>query len=259
MAAGCLPCSLLAGALSLVFPAWSAAAECAAGRIDERATVDFVADGDTVRVADGRHVRFIGLNAPETGRDGESDEPFARAARQALKRLIADAGDRVGLQIGSEARDRYDRVLAHLYLPDGRNLTRLLLERGYGLRVAVPPNLAHQDCYAQAEEAAREAGRGVWTRARYRGVPAERLGPEAGGFAVVTGRIVRVGESRRAYWLELDGGLTLRLAKSDLPYFGDEPHGHEGRRLRVRGWIYRVDGEPRMNLRHPAAVDWLSG
>ncbi|MEX1081729.1 MAG: thermonuclease family protein [Halofilum sp. (in: g-proteobacteria)] len=244
-----------------LFPASasSAPAECAAERIDEQAVVDSVTDGDTVRLSDGRQVRIIGLNTPELGRDGAPDEPFAQAARQSLQRLIASADGRVGLQIGREARDNYDRLLAHLYLPDGRNITERLLERGYGLRVVVPPNLAHQRCYARAEAAARAADRGVWTEPRFLGVPADRLPADAGGFAVVTGRIIRVGESRSAFWLELDGKLTLRLPKNDLPYFDGEPQRREGQRLRVRGWIYRVDDEPRMNLRHPAAVEWLSG
>lgn len=125
--------------------------------------------------------------------------------------------------------------------------------------MAVPPNLAHQRCYARAEGMARQADRGVWTTERYRGVPAQHLAADAGGFAVVTGRIVRVGESRTAFWLEFGGGLTLRLPKDDLAHFEDAPHQREGGRLRVRGWIYRVDCEARMDLRHPAAVEWLSG
>ncbi len=47
--------------------------------------VQRVVDGDTVRLKDGRSVRMIGVNAPETGKKGRPDEPFAVAARQRLQ------------------------------------------------------------------------------------------------------------------------------------------------------------------------------
>lgn len=44
------------------------------------ARVEHVYDGDTVRLADGRKVRLIGVNTPELGREGRADESHARAA-----------------------------------------------------------------------------------------------------------------------------------------------------------------------------------
>jgi len=248
----------LLGALLFALSAPAAlAVECPADRIDRRATVEYVYDGDTVRLDDGTRVRFVGVNTPEIGHDGARDEPFARAARTALQRWLSASGHRIALRLDRDRRDHYGRLLAHAYLPDGRSIDRLLLERGLALRITVPPNTWHFACYARAENEARAADRGVWTVERYRGVPAGSLGADAGGFHVVTGRIGRVGESRRAWWLELDG-LTLRLAKDDLSYFdGLDAQSLPGRRLRVRGWIYRVHDEARMNLRHPGAVEWL--
>lgn len=253
----CLFWAPLAGAYLLLLPALASALECPAERIDERVTVAEVVDGDTLRLEDGRQVRLIGINAPEFGRDNESDQPWADQAYRAVQNFVQRGGRGIALRHGRERRDRHDRLLAHPYLPDGRNLTRLLLERGYGLRVTVPPNLHHYRCYDRAEKDARAGGRGVWSGPWYRGTPAADLAEDAGGFSVVSGRIRRVGESARAFYLELEG-LTLRLSKDDLPYFEDlDPHAREGQRLRVRGWIYRVDDQARMNLRHPAAVEWL--
>lgn len=249
--------ALPAGAFLLVLAASPAhAVRCPADRIDHEAHVAHVFDGDTLRLADGSRVRFIGINTPEHGRDGTPDEPVARAATAALRELLAAHGQRVGLRFDEERRDRYGRLLAHVYLPDGRSLDRILLVRGLGLHVTVPPNTWNHDCYAAAEETAREAGRGVWQHARYRGITAAALPAGAEGFRVVHGTVRRVGESRHAWWLELDG-LTLRLAKDDLAYFDElDPHALDGRRLRARGWIYRVRGEARMNLRHPTAVEY---
>ena len=130
------------------------------------------------------------------------------------------------------------------------------MAEGLGFAVAVPPNLGRLDCYFGAEGQARSARRGLW-----RGDPAVRavdLPADAEGFHLVQGRIRRVGNSRRSLWLNLDGGLALRVDRSDLQYFADlEADARLGRALEVRGWIYRRNGERRMQLRHPAALRWL--
>ena len=249
--------ALLVGALLLALAPIPALAEpCPSDSIDRHATVAAVHDGDTVRLTGGRDVRLIGINTPEMGRDGEPDEPGARAARRALEAIVAEQHQRIALEIGAEREDRYGRLLAHPYTPDGRNITRLLLERGLGWQVVVPPNLGHVECYATAETAARAGDRGLWSQAGGGSVAAAALPTDAGGFHIVHGRVERVGASRRALWLELDG-LTLRLDRRDLPYFDGDPRQWKGRSLRVRGWIYRVNGEARMNLQHPAAIEWL--
>ncbi|WP_412778713.1 thermonuclease family protein, partial [Pseudomonas syringae group genomosp. 3] len=52
------------------------------------AKVQRVVDGDTLRLSDGRSVRMIGLNTPETGKRGQSAEPFAEAGKRRLQALV---------------------------------------------------------------------------------------------------------------------------------------------------------------------------
>ncbi|HEY9148940.1 MAG TPA: thermonuclease family protein, partial [Gammaproteobacteria bacterium] len=129
------------------------AAACTLDRGGESVAVDYVYDGDTLRLEDGRKVRFIGINTPEIKRDGSPSEPFSRAAR---KRVVAlTGGDAMVLRLDQERHDRYGRLLAHPYLADGRSLSKLLLQEGLAAAVVVPPNLWHSDCYLQQEQAAR--------------------------------------------------------------------------------------------------------
>jgi endonuclease YncB( thermonuclease family) len=218
--------------------------------------VAWVYDGDSLRLEDGRKLRLIGIDTPELGRDSAPDRPGAEPARARLRRLLDARAGRVLLRPGIEPSDRYGRRLVHLYLPDGRNLARLMLAEGLGFAVAVPPNLRHLDCYFDAEGRARSARRGLW-----RGDPAIQaidLPASAEGFHLIRGRIRRVGNSRRALWLNLHGGLALRVDSPDLQYFADlETDARQGRALEVRGWIYRRKGEQRMQLRHPASLRWL--
>jgi endonuclease YncB( thermonuclease family) len=116
--------------------------------------VQRVVDGDTLRLSDGRSVRMIGLNTPELGKKGRSDEPFAVAARQRLEALVAASDGRVGLLPGKESKDHFGRTLAHVYSADGANLEAQMLAEGLGFQVAVAPNVDLVDCQQAAEHSA---------------------------------------------------------------------------------------------------------
>nr|GFD19721.1 hypothetical protein [Tanacetum cinerariifolium] len=94
-------------------------------------------DGDTLRLSDGRSVRMIGLNAPETGKKGQSAQPFAEAAKRRLQTLVDDSGGQVSLRVGEQATDHYGRTLANVYGRNGANLEAQLLAEGLGYLVAV--------------------------------------------------------------------------------------------------------------------------
>ncbi len=124
---------------------WQQAAQaevfCPAPASVVRVEVQRVVDGDTVRLKDGRSVRMIGVNAPETAKRGRGDEPYAVAARQRLQALVAASEGRVGLVPGRERKDRYGRTLAHLYGADGENLEARLLAEGWGFKWGSRPML----------------------------------------------------------------------------------------------------------------------
>ena len=90
---------------------------CPAPRAVTYAQVERVVDGDSLRLKDGRSVRLIGLNAPETGKKGRPDEPFADAARKRLQALVTQSDGRVGLLPGLQPQDRYGRTLAMFSAP----------------------------------------------------------------------------------------------------------------------------------------------
>ena len=240
----------------LLLAGCTARADC---RLPENAgrpvTVAEVIDGDTIRLANGHHVRFIGLNTPERARADRPAQPLAEEATDMLRRLLA--GESLRLVVGQDPTDHYGRLLAHPFLADGSNVTARLLEAGLGFQVVFPPNLRFVDCYRRAEARARAAGRGVWREPAYRPIPVTRLTPRDTGFRRVTGIVSRVGESRTAYWLNLGPGFALRLPKKDRRWFSRDPHDFAGHELTVRGWIYYVQKrhELRMNLRHPLMIE----
>ncbi len=158
----------LAGAF-FVSAIWLSGAQafCSTPSELESVTVQRVVDGDTLRLSDGRSVRMIGLNTPELGKQGRSDEPFAVVARKRLEALVAASDGRVGLLPGKESKDHYGRTLAHVYGADGANLEAQMLAEGLGFQVAVAPNVDLVSCQQAAERNARQAGLGIWRQSPY--------------------------------------------------------------------------------------------
>ena len=129
----------------------------------EVATVERVVDGDTIVLAGGRRVRYIGVDTPESVKPGTPVECFGKAARRANARLIEH--ERVRLRYDAERRDRYGRTLAYVYRDrDGLFVNAELLRRGYASTLTIPPNVAHAVEFRRLVRRAREAGRGLWGR-----------------------------------------------------------------------------------------------
>ena len=213
--------------------------------------VQRVVDGDTVRLSDGRSVRMIGLNTPELGKQGRSDEPFAVAARKRLEALVAASDGRVSVLPGKESKDHYGRTLAHLYGADGVNLEAQMLAEGLGFQVAVAPNVDLVTCQQAAEHSARQAGLGVWRQSPV--LKAEQI--NASGFAVVSGRVSKVQRNRGGVWIDLQDSLVLRVAPNLLGQFDVAALERlKGKQIEARGWV--VDRSRRGGLKQGQAR-WL--
>jgi endonuclease YncB( thermonuclease family) len=196
--------------------------------------VQRVVDGDTLRLSDGRSVRMIGLNTPELGKNGRSDEPFAVVARKRLEALVAASDGQVGLLPGKESKDHYGRTLAHVYGADGANLEAQMLAEGLGFQVAVAPNVDLVTCQQAAENSARQAGLGVWRQSPV--LKAEQI--STSGFAVLSGRVSKVQRNRGGVWIELQDSVVLKVAPNLLGRFDAASLERlEGKQIEARGWV----------------------
>ncbi len=127
------------------------------------AVVERVVDGDTlVAEVDGERerVRLLRIDAPEAARDGDPAECLADAATAALEDLVPP-GSTVELATDVERRDRFGRLLAHVWV-DGTWVNGALLEAGLVQVLTIPPNVAYDDEVRAAQADAREAAAGLW-------------------------------------------------------------------------------------------------
>jgi micrococcal nuclease len=127
------------------------------------ATVIRVVDGDTViaRFHNGtvEKVRLLGVDTPEVVDPRKPVQCFGHAASDFTKSHLT--GKRVSLELDTEQRDKYGRLLAYVIL-DGHRYNDELLERGYARFLVIPPNGSHARTMLREELAARAARRGLW-------------------------------------------------------------------------------------------------
>jgi micrococcal nuclease len=113
-------------------------------------------------------VRLLGIDTPETHRPGtpvECGGPQASANMDAL----APAGSAVRLETDptQDRVDRYGRLLAYVWLADGRLLETVQLESGWATTYVFHGHaVALFSRLAAAARAARDAGLGVWAECR---------------------------------------------------------------------------------------------
>ena len=242
--------------LSGLFPTTLAAAAgteplCRTSHYSSRVQIQYVIDGDTVKLGTGASLRLIGLDTPEIGHEGRPDEPGARAAANYLKTLLPHLTI-VPLVFGSERHDHYGRLLGHLFLKDGTNVQALLLAGGYGTPLIMPPNLRFLDCYRAMSAAAIAANSGIWSYRKYQIINAGDLNAATHGYHRIRGRVTRTGASRSSIWIDMGTHLALRIVRSDLKYFtGLDLSRLRGKTVVARGLVYQRNGQMRIRVRHP--------
>ena len=143
-----LTISLCGGAIGL--SGCAGQSESAAGAPSYRVVAVF--DGDTIDVLWDRQttrIRLHGVDSPELG------QPFCQRAKEFTSDLV------FGQNVSFEERDQdqYGRIVAEVFLPDGRSLNLALLEAGLAWHYK---RYSQDPEFAAAEEEARAAGQGLW-------------------------------------------------------------------------------------------------
>jgi micrococcal nuclease len=122
------------------------------------ATIDYVHDGDTLFLTDGRKVRLLGINTPEIG---DNLECYGNEATNLLRSLLPK-GTHVWVNADIEPLDQYGRSLLFIYKDDATNINLELLKQGAAEVMMYAPNLLLQQSIEATESAARAARVGLW-------------------------------------------------------------------------------------------------
>lgn len=121
-------------------------------------------DGDTITVdmnGQKETIRMIGVDTPETHDPDVPVQCYGPAASAYTKNLIGDQKVRLEADPTNQNRDRYNRLLRYVYLPDGRLIQEEIIKNGYGFAYTLFP-FTKKDQFAKLEEEAKTNSKGLW-------------------------------------------------------------------------------------------------
>jgi micrococcal nuclease len=152
------------------------AVACGAGREAasggrQQAVVTRVVDGDTVWLrgvgagpvprGQAAKVRVLDIDTPEVAAYGGQAGCWGDRAWAYAREVLAP-GTQVDVLAGPRPRDRYGRLLLHVFLPDGTSYAEDAVRAGHARVLLIGPEPQFAVRIRAAEREAREARRGLW-------------------------------------------------------------------------------------------------
>ncbi|WP_020674959.1 thermonuclease family protein [Geopsychrobacter electrodiphilus] len=141
-----------------------------------RGNVSWIYDGDTIKVEGIGKIRLIGIDTPEKT-DSPRDDYYLRQGRlkrETLRQIGHKAFEfnmhevrnrRVKLEFDHQRTDTYGRTLAYVFLPDGRLLNQVLLNKGLAA-VYRRFDFVRKADFLRAEQSARDRHLGLWQNSK---------------------------------------------------------------------------------------------
>jgi endonuclease YncB( thermonuclease family) len=127
-------------------------------------TINHFVDGDTIAVnmnGSVEKVRFIGIDTPETHKPNTPVQCYGPAAAAFTKATIGSQKVKLIADSQSTNRDKYNRLLRYVYLPDGTDVNELLVTTGHAFYYPYFP-FTKSDQFAADQAAAKAANLGLW-------------------------------------------------------------------------------------------------
>ena len=121
-----------------------------------------VYDGDTMRVrvkGTSERVRIIGLDAPELN----PKECFGQESASKMQSLAQSRTVWIAADSTQDDRDRYGRLLRHVYDSSGTSLAETMIRGGFATEYTYARAYAGQAAHRRAEATAKSNGRGIWS------------------------------------------------------------------------------------------------
>ena len=134
----------------------------------EKVTVNRVVDGDTVELTDGRKIRYLNMDTPETVKPNTPVMCYGMDAKAYNKKAVDQKI--IWLNFDKDPTDRYGRTLAFIYLDEenassnnvAQSLNADMVKKGYSRAISYSPNTTYKKDFESWMVTAREAKKGAW-------------------------------------------------------------------------------------------------
>ncbi len=128
-----------------------------------------VVDGDTIHVLldnKDQTVRLIGVDTPETVDPRKKVQCFGKEASNFTKQQLSNKTLFLEKDDSQGDRDKYQRILRYVFLSDGTNFNKLLIEQGYAHEYTYDVSYQYQAEFKKAQQEAMVNNRGLWSSCR---------------------------------------------------------------------------------------------
>lgn len=132
-----------------------------------------VTDGDTIKVSiDGttKTIRMIGMDTPETVDPRKPVQCFGKEASNKTKATLLNQMVRLESDSTQGELDKYQRLLRYVFLEDGTNFEKSMIEQGYAHEYTYDTPYKYQTEFKAAQKEARDNQRGLWNPATCNGM-----------------------------------------------------------------------------------------
>lgn len=119
----------------------------------EAVRVESVISGDMVKLADGRIVRYIGIDAPD------KDQCMYRTAAK-INQVLVEGKD-VVIEGDQTEFDPDGNILRYVWIGD-QLINERIVSEGYARNIPQPPDLKYNGRFLNAHNKAREFQKGIW-------------------------------------------------------------------------------------------------
>lgn len=125
-----------------------------------------VIDGDTIEIQNDEgtlRLQLIGIDSPEP------NECFGKKARRKANEVLTQAGQfRVEEDDTQDKKDKYERLLGYIHLPDGRNFNEMMIREGYASEYTFEKSYKYKSDFKNAQRYAQQNNIGIWKNCNQR-------------------------------------------------------------------------------------------
>ncbi|AQS40431.1 micrococcal nuclease-like nuclease [Shewanella psychrophila] len=194
---------------------------CVPQSFDEQVELEYVNDGDTLTLKDGRLVRLIGIDSPEIDfQSPELSQPYSQEARHFLQKYL-QPDQKLNLFFDRKKLDPFGRTLAYVYTETGDHLQEVLLRTGLA-KTRVYQNDYFWECLNEVELKARDENLGLWSHPDYRARSVDKLtGDDLNRWGEVRGVVTGFERKGQHLWLILDNKFYIGIPREDSSKFSN--------------------------------------
>jgi endonuclease YncB( thermonuclease family) len=132
----------------------------------EKVFVKRVVDGDTIELGDGRKIRYLNIDTPETVKPNTPVECFGSEAKKLNQSLVENKT--VYIIGDKQSKDRYDRYLRFVFLNQSdassidKSVNAYMIKYGFATTLFYSPNTTFKAQFIQFEKQAKANQLGLW-------------------------------------------------------------------------------------------------